>query len=43
MIHVFLILVLIFHPPNHGEYDLTADDVRKVRSGMWLNDKVNEI
>ena len=38
-----LIVVLILHPPNHGEYDLTTDDVRKVTSGMWLNDKVSEI
>ena len=42
MMYVFLILVLIFHPPNHGEYDWTTADVRKVTSGMWLNDKVSE-
>ena len=40
--HVFLILVLIFHPPNHGDYDWVTDNVRKVTSGMWLNDKVSE-
>ena len=37
-----LIVVLTLHPPNHGEYDLTTDDVRKVTSGM-LNDKLSEI
>ena len=46
MMHAFffkLIVVLTLHPPNHGEYDLTTDDVRKVTSGTWLNDKVSEI
>ena len=45
MMHLLLklIVVLILHPPNHGEYDLTTDDVRKVTSGIWLNDKVSEI